>query len=332
MDPIGVNGGINVYNSVSNQMVNGFAGQFGFANGGLLNVGDFGGYNLVDPYGLNWWSNVKSFAKGAAVGAAVGAVAAAGIAAVGAVSAVAATTLAAGAIVGGLAGLAYEGYQLGRLRGAEELYGLDLNTDERIAFTGGNILGAVVGARVTGWLCTGKTSNSTSGKDLISAHRDVRLPDGRIISGNRVGRPTSGMSRNQTFRDNETGLGIGKNSTTAVAEVRVKGLPRELLAYSDKKRAVGGQHDRFHRNNPNSRIVTNQLENTQRPTDAESRIIAYLRSQITDTNTTGKITIYVDPAAKANKGAGGVCRFCKQAIKNFQDEYQNIELKVISSN
>ena len=47
-DPIGVNGGINIYNSVSNNMVNGFSGGISRRNGMSPLVG-----NLVISYGLD---------------------------------------------------------------------------------------------------------------------------------------------------------------------------------------------------------------------------------------------------------------------------------------
>ena len=52
-DPIGVNGGINIYNSVSNNMVNGFSGGLshsgGMENGGIGNLSSNYG---IDPLGL----------------------------------------------------------------------------------------------------------------------------------------------------------------------------------------------------------------------------------------------------------------------------------------
>ena len=50
-DPIGVNGGINVYNSVSNNMVNGFNGGLSHSGGMGLYVGDSIQSIGVDPYG-----------------------------------------------------------------------------------------------------------------------------------------------------------------------------------------------------------------------------------------------------------------------------------------
>ena len=51
-DPISIAGGINVYNSCSNNMVNGFAGEFGFAKGMEFFEGSFGRSTGVDPWGF----------------------------------------------------------------------------------------------------------------------------------------------------------------------------------------------------------------------------------------------------------------------------------------
>ena len=50
-DPIGVNGGINVYNSVSNNMVNGFAGGESWSGGMNGGVGRFDTSYGVDSWG-----------------------------------------------------------------------------------------------------------------------------------------------------------------------------------------------------------------------------------------------------------------------------------------
>ena len=50
-DPIGVNGGINIYNSVSNNMVNGFSGGMSFFGGMSINTGVVGRSSFVDSYG-----------------------------------------------------------------------------------------------------------------------------------------------------------------------------------------------------------------------------------------------------------------------------------------
>jgi hypothetical protein len=53
-DPIGVAGGINTYNSVNNDMVNGFSGGLGFSGGMQLGVGKLGTWLKVDPWGLDF--------------------------------------------------------------------------------------------------------------------------------------------------------------------------------------------------------------------------------------------------------------------------------------
>ena len=50
-DPMGIDGGINLYNSVSNNMVNGFAGGKNYSSGMSKNVGDLGRYLGVDAWG-----------------------------------------------------------------------------------------------------------------------------------------------------------------------------------------------------------------------------------------------------------------------------------------
>ena len=51
-DPIGVEGGLNVYNSVSNNMVNGFSGGWSFNDGMRLQTGYLTESKGVDPWGL----------------------------------------------------------------------------------------------------------------------------------------------------------------------------------------------------------------------------------------------------------------------------------------
>jgi hypothetical protein len=56
-DPIGVDGGLNLYNSVSNNMVNGFAGSLGYSGGMGIDVGELIVRQGVDPFGffeLEW--------------------------------------------------------------------------------------------------------------------------------------------------------------------------------------------------------------------------------------------------------------------------------------
>ena len=52
-DPIGVNGGINIYNSVSNNMVNGFNGGLSHSGGGNLSTGIVRMLTGLDPFGLH---------------------------------------------------------------------------------------------------------------------------------------------------------------------------------------------------------------------------------------------------------------------------------------
>ena len=60
-DPIGVNGGINLYNSVSNNMVNGYSGGWSYSNGMELHVGDLQENHGIDGLGL--FVNSEKLAK-----------------------------------------------------------------------------------------------------------------------------------------------------------------------------------------------------------------------------------------------------------------------------
>ena len=51
-DPIGVNGGISIYNSMSNNMVNGYAGGIKWSSGMNQNIGNLIGVGGVDSWGL----------------------------------------------------------------------------------------------------------------------------------------------------------------------------------------------------------------------------------------------------------------------------------------
>ena len=73
MDPIGVAGGINIYNSVSNNLVNGFSSMLGHSSGGGAIIGTLGSSYYVDAYGRFWsWEEASAFGSGFVEGFAAG--------------------------------------------------------------------------------------------------------------------------------------------------------------------------------------------------------------------------------------------------------------------